>query len=54
MQWQKDFDRLKSHRRDWRDLEFGSLSASDEAVRQVALAKEENAVADSTEHDTIA
>ena len=46
VQWQKDFDRLKSFRRDWRTAEFGSLSASDEAVRQVAFAKEEKAAAD--------
>ena len=46
VQWQKDFDRLKTWRRDWRTAEFGSLSASDEAVRQVAFAKEEKAAAD--------
>ena len=46
VQWQKDFERLKSFRRDWRTAEFGSLSASDEAVRQVAFAKEEKAAAD--------
>lgn len=40
-QWAKDFEKLKSKRRDWRDVEFGQLSAEDEAVRQVALAKEE-------------
>ena len=45
-QWQKDFERLKTWRRDWRTAEFGSLSASDEAVRQVAFAKEEKAAAD--------
>jgi len=46
VQWQKDFDRLKTWRRDWRTAEFGSLSAADESVRQVALAKEEKAAAD--------
>ncbi len=45
-QWQKDFDRLRSHRRDWRTAEFGSLSAAEESVRQVALAKEEKEAAD--------
>jgi len=45
-QWQKDFDRLRSRRRDWRTAEFGSLSAADESVRQVALAKEEKEAAD--------
>ena len=45
-QWAKDFEKLKSRHRDWRDIEFGKLSASDEAVRQVALAKEEKAAAD--------
>ena len=46
VQWQKDFEHLKTWRRDWRTAEFGSLSASDEAVRQVAFAKEEKAAAD--------
>lgn len=46
MQWQKDFDRLKSFRKDWRTVEFGKLSAADESVRQVALAKEAKAEAD--------
>lgn len=46
VQWQKDFERLKTWRRDWRTAEFGSLSAADESVRQVALAKEEKAAAD--------
>ena len=45
-QWQKDFSNLKSWHSDWRTAAFGSLSASDEAVRQVALAKEEKAAAD--------
>ena len=44
-QWAKDFEKLKSRRRDWRDIEFGQLSAEEEAVRQVALAKEEEAAA---------
>lgn len=43
--WEKDFDRLKSKHRDWRDIEFGKLSAEDEATRQVALAKEEEQAA---------
>ena len=46
VQWQKDFERLKTWRRDWRTADFGSLSAADEAVRQVAFAKEEKAAAD--------
>ena len=45
-QWAKDFERLKTWRSDWRTAEFGSLSAADEAVRQVAFAKEEKAAAD--------
>ena len=44
-QWAKDFEKLKSKRRDWRDIEFGQLSAEEEAVRQVALAKEEEQAA---------
>lgn len=44
-QWVKDFEKLKSKRRDWRDVEFGKLSADEEAVRQVALAKEEERAA---------
>ena len=44
-QWEKDFERLKSKRRDWRSIEFGKLSADEEAVRQVALAKEEEQAA---------
>lgn len=44
-QWVKDFERLRSKRRDWRDIEFGQLSAEEEAVRQVALAKEEERAA---------
>ena len=35
VQWQKDFERLKTWRRDWRTADFGSLSAADEAVRAV-------------------
>lgn len=44
-QWEKDFQKLKDHRRDWRDVEFGKLSAEEEAVRQVAFAKEEEKAA---------
>lgn len=44
-QWEKDFAKLKDKRRDWRDVEFGQLSAEEEAVRQVALAKEEERAA---------
>lgn len=44
-QWEKDFARLKDRRRDWRDVEFGKLSADEEAVRQVAFAKEEEQAA---------
>ena len=52
MQWAKDFERLKTWRRDWRTAEIGSLSAADESVRQVALAKEEKAAADRAVIDT--
>ena len=45
VQWEKDFAKLKDKRRDWRDVEFGKLSAHEEAVRQVALAKEEEQAA---------
>ena len=45
VQWEKDFQKLKDKRRDWRDIEFGKLSAEEEAVRQVALAKEEEKAA---------
>lgn len=45
-QWEKDFERLKFKHRDWREIEFGKLSAADESVRQVALAKEEKEAAD--------
>lgn len=38
-QFEKDFERLKSRRRDWRKAE--NLSVDDEAVRRVALAREE-------------
>ena len=44
-QWAKDFEKLRNKRRDWRDVEFGQLSAEEEAVRQVALAKEEERAA---------
>lgn len=45
IQWEKDFEKLKDKRRDWRTVEFGKLSAEEEAVRQVALAKEEERAA---------
>ena len=38
-QYEKDFERLKSRRRDWRTAE--NLSVDDEAVRRVAIAREE-------------
>ena len=44
----KDFERLRNKWRThggWRDAEVGKLSAEEEAVRQVALAKEEQAAA---------
>lgn len=44
-QWEKDFEKLKSRHRDWRSIEFGKLSADEESVRQVALAREEEAAA---------
>lgn len=43
-QFEKDFDRLKSRRRDWRTAE--NLSVDDEAVRRVALAREEKEAAE--------
>ena len=43
-QFEKDFAKLKSKRRDWRTAE--SLSVDDEAVRRVALAREEKEAAD--------
>ena len=42
-QFEKDFDRLKSFRHDWRTAK--NLSVDDEAVRRVALAKEEKSAA---------
>lgn len=42
-QYEKDFDRLRGRRRDWRTAD--DLSLDDEAVRRVALAKEEEAAA---------
>lgn len=42
-QFEKDFDRLRSRRRDWRTAE--NLSVDDEAVRRLALAKEEEKAA---------
>lgn len=38
-QFEKDFEKLKSRHRDWREAE--NLSVDDEAVRRVALAREE-------------
>ena len=43
-QFEKDFARL-SRKRGWRDIEVGKLTAEEEATRQVALAKEEEAAA---------
>lgn len=46
--FEKDFERLRakaSGRFDWRTVEMGKLSAEEEAVRQVALAKEEQQAA---------
>lgn len=43
-QYVKDFERLKSKRRDWRTAE--NLSVDDEAVRRVALAQEEKKAAE--------
>ena len=43
-QYEKDFERLRSKRRDWRTAE--NLSVDDEAVRRVALAREEKAAAE--------
>lgn len=43
-QFEKDFERLRSRRRDWRKAE--NLSVDDEAVRRVALAREEKAAAE--------
>ncbi len=46
-QWEKDFKRLQSRFRGdtWKNVDIGKLSAEEEAVRQVALAKEEQAAA---------
>ncbi|MBQ3808340.1 MAG: tape measure protein [Kiritimatiellae bacterium] len=43
-QFEKDFARLKDRRRDWRKAE--NLSVDDEAVRRVALAREEKEAAE--------
>ena len=44
VQFEKDFARLRSRRRDWRNAE--NLSVDDEAVRRVAIAREEKAEAE--------
>lgn len=46
-QWEKDFKKLQSRFRGdtWKNVDIGKLSAEEEAVRQVALAKEEQAAA---------
>ena len=43
-QFEKDFAKLKDRRRDWRTAE--NLSVDDEAVRRVALAREEKEAAE--------
>ena len=43
-QFEKDFAKLKSKRRDWRTAE--NISVDDEAVRRVGMAREEKAAAD--------
>jgi len=43
-QFEKDFERLKDRRRDWRKAE--NLSVDEEAVRRVALAREEKEAAE--------
>lgn len=45
VQFEKDFRKLKDKYRDWSSIEMGKLSAHDEAVRQVAFAKEAEAQA---------
>lgn len=45
VQFEKDFRKLKDKYRDWASIEMGKLSAHDEAVRQVAFAKEAEAQA---------
>ena len=49
-QFEKDFDRLKSFRHDWRTAK--NLSVDDEAVRRVALAKEEESAAQRAVEET--
>ena len=49
-QFEKDFDKLKDRRRDWRTAE--NLSVDDEAVRRVALAREEKAAAEQYAKET--
>lgn len=45
VQFEKDFRNLKDRYRDWSSIEMGKLSAHDEAIRQVAFAKEAEAQA---------
>ena len=49
-QFEKDFERLKDRRRDWRTAE--NLSVDDEAVRRVALAREEKERAEEYARET--
>ena len=49
-QFEKDFAKLKSKRRDWRTAE--NLSVDDEAVRRVGLAREEKQAADKWAQET--
>ena len=42
-QFEKDFEKLRSRRRDWRTAD--NLSLDDEAVRRVGVAREEEAAA---------
>lgn len=49
-QFEKDFTRLKDHRRDWRKAK--NLSVDEEAVRRVALAREEEKAAEQAVVDT--
>ena len=49
-QYEKDFERLKSFRKDWEKAK--NLSLDEEAVRRVALAKKEEAAAQSAVLET--